>query len=134
MTTTNYERAIREKWRFQTAKGQLNLEDLWDLPLTSEKGVSLDSIAQAIYQELREAQGARSFVTNVASGTQLLQMKLDLVVSIIETKKTENELNLKAVKNREEKQRILEAIKAIDENTLKGKSREELEQMLAQID
>ena len=39
-----FAKATRDKVKFVTVKGEISIEDLWDLPLTSEKGFDLDSI------------------------------------------------------------------------------------------
>ena len=37
-----FEQAARLKLRFETSRGLLSVEDLWDLPLTSARGASLE--------------------------------------------------------------------------------------------
>ena len=40
--------ATREKFRFESSKGDLSVEQLWDLPLTSRTGFDLDTVAKAV--------------------------------------------------------------------------------------
>ena len=39
-----FKQAAKAKLRFPSSKGELRVEDLWDLPLTSKTGPSLDSL------------------------------------------------------------------------------------------
>ena len=48
-----FEVAARKKYRFDSQKGLLSVEELWDLPLQSTKSVSLDSIAIALNKEIK---------------------------------------------------------------------------------
>lgn len=47
-----FQQASRSKLRFATQLGNLSTEDLWDLPLTSVKGVSLKSIATDLQKQI----------------------------------------------------------------------------------
>ena len=50
-----FEKASRAKIRFETSKGSLTVEDLWDLPLTSNTGkADLDDIARGLHSQLKE--------------------------------------------------------------------------------
>jgi hypothetical protein len=53
-----FEKASREKLRFSTSQGQFSVEDLWNLPLTSPSGrsVNLYDIANGLNKELKESQ------------------------------------------------------------------------------
>ena len=55
-----FAKATRDKVKFVTVKGEISIEDLWDLPLTSEKGFDLDSIARKIAKELNYSNGVLS--------------------------------------------------------------------------
>ena len=58
-----FEIASRNKLRVPTTKGDLTVEQLWDLPLKSANGLSLDSIAIALNKQLESS--ATSFVDEV---------------------------------------------------------------------
>ena len=58
-----FEVASRQKLRFDTARGQVSAEDLWDLPLTSTTGKpNLDAIAVDLHNKM--SQSNLSFVAN----------------------------------------------------------------------
>ena len=56
-----FEQATRNKLRFESTKGPLSVEQVWDAPLTSRNGFSLDDIAKQAKREL-DALSEESFV------------------------------------------------------------------------
>ena len=47
-----FKEALVQKLRFKTIRGNISTEELWDIPLTSKNGFSLNDIAKDIYLEL----------------------------------------------------------------------------------
>lgn len=84
-----FEQASRTKLRYESAKGQLTMEDLWDLSLTS-----LDTLAQKVNKSLQD-EGVTSFIPNASSkpGTQN-SLRLDLLKYVIGVKVAENTARL----------------------------------------
>ena len=121
-----YKQATRENWLFPTAKGQVTTHDLWQLPLDSDKYVSLNSIAVGLYESLTSATGV-SFVKTKSAADTLTLNKLELVKDIIATKEAENvaKLNAKAAESHNKKLDELIAKKIDDE--LSGLSIEQLQ-------
>lgn len=110
--------ATRSKFRFASASGQLNTEDLWDLPLTG-KGANLDDIARALHKMLKEYDGV-SFVKTVVKTTAELQMKFDIVKHVIDVKVAERDAHKAAEEKAETKQKLMAKLaekkdKALDE-------------------
>ena len=56
-----FEIATRAKFRFDSLKGALTVEQLWELPLQSRTGVDLDTVAKGINASLKEV-AEESFV------------------------------------------------------------------------
>jgi len=132
----NFEKAARMKLRFDTAKGQLSVEELWDLPLESERGVSLDGLAVALHQKIKN--GAEvSFVRKDSAKSveyEVAQLKFDIVKHIIDVRVAENEAAARSRANRAQKQKIMELIAQKQDESLAGKSVEELMAMVEQLD
>jgi hypothetical protein len=123
-----FEAATRLKLRFDTPKGQVTAEDLWDLPLTSTAGrANLDDIAKGLYREVKNSAETVSFVTPVAGQDTTLGIKFDLVKHVIGVLVAERDAATEAKKKRETKQRIAEIMEAKKDEGLRGKSLEELE-------
>ncbi len=78
-----YVKAVRNKFRFSSSKGQLNLEDLWTLSLES-----LDAIAVALDAEIEKVDG-KSFIKKSSAASTELKEKLDIVKGVILTKQEE---------------------------------------------
>lgn len=126
-----FEQASRLKIRFETTRGQVSAEDLWDLPLTSGTSKpNLDDIAKGIHRELRNSAETESFVTPASgSGNDELQLKFDVVKHVIDVRVAERNAAAEAAKRRENKQRILEIVAMKEDESLRGKSLEELKAM-----
>lgn len=105
-----FERATRAKFRFTSPRGNLDTEQLWDLPLQSKSFFDLDTIAKGLNQALKAA-SEESFVTptsNPARGE--LTAKLDVVKAVIAYKIAENERRRTAANKASEKQFLLELL------------------------
>jgi hypothetical protein len=117
--------ASRNKLRFQTTKGALSVEQLWDLPLTSTTGaVSLDSIAVEVFSRLENAP-VTSFVRTAPVLTKDQQddtLRLDVLKAIIEIKQAENSARLAASEKAEKKRKLLELLAKKQEASLESLS------------
>lgn len=105
-----FEIATRRKMRFDTSKGQLSCEDLWDLPLTSNTGkVNLDDIARNLHSQLKTDANV-SFVFKERKSDETTQLGFDIVKHIIDVKLAEAEETRVRRANSEKKQQLLELI------------------------
>ena len=128
-----FEKASRLRVRFETSKGALNVEDLWDLPLTSTTGkANLDDLARALHQQL-ESQNIGSFVLTVSPNNALEQLKFDLVLHVIKVRLAENEAARNLAVAREKKQQIMEIISRKENESLSNASLDELRAMLGSL-
>jgi hypothetical protein len=134
MTTnvqTLFLNASRQKTRFESLKGLLTIEDLWDLPLTSGRNnVNLDDIARAYHKQLKEADGEVSFVKPSTKSTDELQAKFDIVKFIIDTKVGERDASAVASAKAETKQKLMGVLARRQDADLEGKSTEELQALI----
>jgi hypothetical protein len=125
-----FEEASRRKLRFDSPRGLLSVEDLWDLPLTSPSGnrANLDSIAIDLHRATRDVADTVSFVTpsKEDAGKAELQLKFEVVKYVIGVRVAERDALKAASDRREKKQRLLELISRKEDQELEGKSVEEL--------
>lgn len=126
-----FEKAAKSKLRFPTPVGYITTEQLWDLPLTSNIGrPNLNDLAKDLNRQIKES-SEESFVETKSKVAAELQLAFDLVLYVIGLKKAENEANALAATKKQQRQRIMEIIAEKRDDTLKGKSLEELEALLA---
>jgi hypothetical protein len=131
-----FEEAARLKLRFQTDRGLLTVEDLFDLPLTSKTGApNLDSIAIALDREIRNTSETVSFVNAEGSSevNKVLNLKFDIVKHIIGVRIAERDAAAGEQKRREDKQKLLAIIARKQDEQLEGKSLDELVAMVEQM-
>lgn len=130
-----FEQASREKLRFPSIKGDLVIEQLWDLPLqtTRSNTVDLDSVARTVNADLK-AVTEESFVQTRANPIKSqLTLKLDILKHIIATKQAENAEESRAAANKSEIARLKGLLAEKNDEALKGLSPEELEAKIKQL-
>lgn len=121
--------ASRKKYRFPSDKGDLTTEQLWDVPLTSRNGYSVDNIAIAVNRELRSLQ-EESFVQNRSNPRRSeLQNMLDILKEVIAIRQAESEQATELARKQSQKKVIQEAIERKRQQNLESMSLEELEAM-----
>jgi hypothetical protein len=120
-----FEQATKNALRFDTQKGELNVEDLWNLPLTSSRTSSLNSVAVHYHGKIQK-EDAVSFVTPATQNNNDASIKLEILKHIISVKQTENASIRLAADNKAKKTRILQLIAEKQDTNLASKSEEEL--------
>jgi hypothetical protein len=99
-----FEQASRAKLRFQSTKGQLTVEQLWDVPLTGA-AFSLNEIAKSINANLKDRED--DFVPDVVSVADTeSQLGLEIVKYIIGVRVAEAKAAREASQTRQELQRL----------------------------
>lgn len=126
MSTGNiFEVATRKKYRYPY-KGMITTEDLWDLPLTA-----LDSIYKTLNKQAKQSQEESLLSTSATNET--LENQIAIIKYIVATKQQEQVDRLKEKERAEQKQKIMEILADKQDETLKGKSVEELQKMLEEM-
>lgn len=125
-----FETAVRKKFRYETTKGLITTEDLWDMPLLSKNSFNLDILAVSLSNQLEEV---KSFVTSRSKTDSETKAKLDIVVHVIDTKLKDAQNKEQAAVQSEKKQRILSILKDKQDDTLKGMSEADLRKELESL-
>lgn len=125
-----FEKATKQKLRFLTPVGALTTEDLWDLPLTSTRGVSLDALAKNLNREVKACE-EESFVVQESTQNSVLSLKFGIVKHVIKAKLANAEKAEKAAATRVRNERILSVLVDKEHDDLNSKSVEELKELLA---
>ena len=120
----NIRRALVEKWRFETKRGALSLEEVYALPLKGNNGVNLDEVAKAIYAQIPKDDTVISFVDDVKTArATIAEAQLEIVKDRIA------QLQSAARAHQEEVARAQEA--AVYRSLLAKKQQEALENLSA---
>lgn len=126
----NFEKALRNKYRFVSKVGVITTEDLFDLPLTSERRASLNDVAKTLAKEIRE-QGEEDFVsTSTNSVKKQLEDKLEIVKYIIQLRQEESAKAVEAKQNEAQREKIMQVIQAKKDQALLDMPLEELEKLV----
>lgn len=123
-----FEQASRLKLRFETSKGFLSVEDLWDLSLTS-----LDGIYRVINKKLKE-ESEESLITTRSKSNKELDLKVEILKHVVKVKQEEAELK----KARQERLNELELLRNLKQekqmDALKGMDLESLNKRIAELE
>ena len=125
-----FEKIARMKARFDSPQGQLTVEDLFDIPLTSSRGkANLDDIARGLSRKVREAE-TESFVIRPPKADESALLKFEVVKHIIAVRLAENEAAAVLMANKEKKQQLLQLIVQKENEQLAGQSIDDLRKMV----
>ena len=115
--------ATKKRYRFNF-KGQLTVEDLWELSVED-----LDKI----YKNLKAQQktvSEESLLQSVSKEDKVLNNKIEIIKTIVMDKLAAKERTQKVIAQKAQNQRILEIMADKQDAALKEKSIEELQSML----
>jgi hypothetical protein len=133
MITNIFEYATRNKLRFASMKGDLSVEQLWDVPLRSRDDFNLDAVAIAADKALKGA--SQSFVETTKTPEHARrEMAFDVVKYVIEVKLAEEETAKKRAENKVKKEALLRALAEKQADKMSAQSEKELQRQIAALD
>lgn len=124
--TNIFEVATRQKYRFPY-KGNISVEDIWDLPVTA-----LDSIFKVLNAKAKQAQ-EESLLESKTKEDEETEIKIQIVRHIVGVKQAEELERKKAKENKEMKQRLLEIKASREDKRLEGLSDADLDKMISEL-
>lgn len=134
MTVNIFEYATRHKLRFASMRGDLTVEQLWDVPLRAKDDFNLNVIAKAVSKVLKE-ETEESFVETARTALHLrLETALALVKHVIDTKLREEDAAKKRSENRVEKEKLLAILAEKQAGKLSTLSENELKKRIEALD
>lgn len=125
--TNIFEVATRSKYRFPY-RGQISVEDMWDLPVTE-----LDKIFKTLNKQVKTSQ-EESLLETKSKEDEVLETQIEIVRHIVSIKQQEANEKLREKERKVQKQRIMEIMADKQDEALKGKSIDELQKMLDELD
>lgn len=120
----NFKLASQQKLRFQTNRGLLSSEQLWDLSLEE-----LDTLAVSLETEHKQS-AKKSFLVKTSIKDKTAKLRFDLVLDVLNTVVAEKEAAAEALEIKEHNKKIITLISEKQDESLKGKSIKQLEAML----
>lgn len=135
MDTNLFEYATRNKLRFDSTRGPLNVEMLWDVPLRSRDGFDLDTVAKAANKTLK-ALSEESFVnlTEHTPARERAEVTLEVVKHVIQVKLAEDETAKRRAENRVERERLLRILAEKQEGKLSELTEKELQKRIKALE
>lgn len=125
--------ASRKKFRFPSEKGELTVEQLWDIPLTSRSGFSVNNIAIEVNRELRSLEEDSFVETSRNPRRDTLRSMLELLKIVISVRQEEAQRASAAAERATKRQKIMEAIEAKEQEELGSVSLDDLKLQLAAL-
>lgn len=128
-----FEKASRAKLRFQTPRGNLSVEQLWDLPL--DKGeVNLYNLAQDLLTQVADKPAEKlSFFSKAVAVDETAELKFEIVKHIVTMRVAEAEAQQTEAIKRTQRAELDALIAAKKAEAKQGLSLEELEAMRAKL-
>src|SRR5580700_3670744 len=134
MATNIFEYATRNKIRFQSSKGELSVEQLWDVPLRSRDDFNLNSIAKAASDALKSASEENFVETARTPAHDRLEIVLEIVKHVIGFRLDQEEAAKKRADNRAKKELLLKALSEKQAGRMSEMSEKELQRQIAALD
>ncbi len=135
MTQVNmFEIAARKKLRFESTKGDLTAEQLWEAPLRGASGFNLDQIARAADRKVKSLT-EESFVENRSSKASIrAELCLDIIKYVIETRLAEDEAKLARADKLKQKEKIVTILAEKEDDDLKKMTTKQLKEKMASLE
>lgn len=122
-----FEKAVKGKYRFPY-KGQIVVEDLYDLPLGS-----LDTVFKTLNAEVKKTD-EESLLQTKSEEDDILATKIEIVKYIFNEKLEGKKNRQEAAERKEKKQKIMQIIATKQDEALRNASVEDLQKMLGELD
>jgi hypothetical protein len=126
MNTSIFFEAAKQKLRFDSVRGELTVEQLFDLPLQSKNQFDLDTIAKTVNGVLKSIT-EESFVdvgTNPAK--QKFELMLEIVKTVIAIKKQENQDARDKANKSAEREKLISILSRKQDQELEALSADEI--------
>lgn len=124
-----FEKAARKKLRFNSSRGELTCEQLFDLSL-----VDLDGIARGANTALKEVSEESFIDSNPHPLKENRSLILDILKHVIASKQADAAAAEQRVERSDKRRKIIEAMAAKEDEALTSKSIKQLQKELEALD
>jgi hypothetical protein len=129
-----FEYATRNKIRFHSSRGELTLEQLWDVPLRSADGFDLNAVAKNANKALKEVSEESFVETKKTTQHVRLEITLDVVKNVIDAKLADEDAAKRRAANRVEKEKLLAILSEKQDGKLSELTEKQLRQRIAALE
>lgn len=134
MTTNIFEYASRNKLRFASARGDLTVEQLWDVPLRSNDGFNLNAVAKATNEAVKATNEENFVETTRTPGHVRVETAFEVVKYIIEVKLADEAAAKKRAENKLKREKLLAVLAEKQDGKLSEMSERELKKQIAELE
>ena len=121
-----FEKATKDKIRFEY-KGNVSVEDLWDLDVTE-----LDNIFKSLNANKKQL-SEESLLDIKTTEDTLVNTQIKIIKHIVESKLAEKDARLLLAEKKEKKEKIMEILASKQDSALEKKSSAQLKKMLEEL-
>ena len=129
-----FEYATRNKLRFASIRGELTIEQLWDVPLRSRDDFNLNTIAKAASKALKDVSEENFVETTKTPEHTRRELAMETVKHIIELKIAEEEAAKMRATKKQQKDKLLHILAEKRDGKLSDLSEKELQKRIAALD
>ncbi len=134
MTTNIFEYASRTKLRFASSRGELTVEQLWDVPLRSGDGFNLNAVAKAASETVKTIK-EENFVETIRTSAHVrIETAFEVVKYVIDVKLADEAAAKKRSENRIKREKLLTALAEKQDGKLSEMSERELKKQIAELE
>lgn len=133
MTTNIFEYATRNKIRFASSRGELTVEQLWDVPLRSKDDFNLNTVAKVANAAVKDTNEENFVETARTAGHVRTETALELVKHVIESKLADEASVKKRTDNKIRKEKLLAVLAEKQNGKLSALSEKELRRQLDEL-
>tara|TARA_A100001391_G_scaffold112237_2_gene75412 strand:- start:430 stop:834 length:405 start_codon:yes stop_codon:yes gene_type:complete len=122
-----FERAARNRVRFNTSRGAASVEDLFIMPLSGSKdGFDLDTLARAVNRRIKEQEEGSFVETTEDPLRKTDELKLELLKHVIKSKLDDRAAADKRAATLRRKQKLAGALARKQDQALENMSEEDI--------
>lgn len=129
-----FEYAARNKLRFASPRGELTVEQLWDIPLRARDDFNLNTIAKTVNKALKDISEESFVETKKTAEHTRREVALEIVKYVIDVKFTEEKTAETHAARKQEKEKLLEILAEKQAGKLSELSEKELQKRIAALE
>lgn len=126
--------ATRSKLRFSSIRGELSVEQLWDVPLRSRDDFNLNAIAKAVNKALKEVSEESFVETSKTVEHERREAAMETIKYVIDTKLAEEAAAKDRAARKQEKEKLLAILAEKQDGKLSALSEKELQKRIEALD